>query len=56
MTAEAEALRRSPTRQIPCRVAQLGAASAARPPTAASAHLAERTLTRCAKTQWSPTW
>ena len=26
------------------------------PPTAASAHLRERTLTRCAMTRWSPTW
>jgi hypothetical protein len=31
-------------------------ASAAGPPTAASAHLRERTLTRCAMTRWSPTW
>ena len=58
MTAEAVSAAAQPgPGQIPCRVAQPQAPPARRaPPAAASAHLGERTLTRCAMTLWSPTW
>ena len=57
MTAEAASAVAQPgPARSPVGLHSPSAASAPGPPTEASARLRERTLTRCAMTQWSPTW